>query len=105
MTNILMCNLCSFLLDGGLLRAVSRTGHADYGISTLLQYVLGAWSSNLEGGQLLGGYDKRCEVFPSDLNVIVNDKNKDQIAGIQRELFDHRVEITKMGNLQGVAPL
>lgn len=105
MLNILMCKLCSFLLDGGILKAISRTGHNHNDVNTILEYLIGAYSSNLEGGQLLGGYDERCEVFPSDIKVIINADNKDQIAGIQRELFDHRVKITEMGNLQGVSAL
>jgi hypothetical protein len=100
-----MCNLCSILSDGGLLKAISRTGHNCKDVNTILEYLIGTYSSNLAGGQLLAGYDKRCEVFPSDIKVIRNADNKDQIAGIQRELFDHRVKITEMGNLQGVADL
>jgi hypothetical protein len=85
--------------------ALSRTGHNCKDLSVLLEYILGAWSSNLKGGQLIAGYDKRCNVFPSDINVIRNADNKDMIAGIQRELFDHSDSITQMGNLQGFADL
>jgi hypothetical protein len=97
--------ICYFLLDGSVYLAASRTGHDIKDLCTLMEYILGSWSANLASGQLLAEYEKRCRVYSSDIRIIINDENKDQINGIQRELFNHRVTMTDMANLKGVTGL
>lgn len=82
------------MLVGDVFMAINRTGHDIKDINTIMSYILGNSKTNEDGGLILAGYNKKCQVFSSDLKVIINDDYKDAIAGIKKELFDTRVLMT-----------
>jgi hypothetical protein len=101
-----MANYIAYHKNGSLDLAIARTGHNCTSLNTIFEYIEGTPLGNITAGRLVAEFhNSEANIYPPTIDVITNDDNREQLISIQSELFDNRVNMTKLRNTKELVPI